>query len=234
MSKRFGSFIYHTSLGIWSVLFSLHDNSSSKGVKSDMLFSMETLIAKKLASRECKRITDAEMVPCAVLVLLFEMDGEYHLLFTRRSDKVEHHKGEISFPGGRVDPDDSDLLHTALREGAEEIGLHPHDVTILGRLDDISTVTTGFVVTPYVAMIPYPYQFQINTDEICELIFVPLQTLAEKYRVEASDWTWKGEKVTPYKFCYQDYIIWGATARILKQLLDIILMHFPMPHRQAP
>jgi 8-oxo-dGTP pyrophosphatase MutT (NUDIX family) len=105
------------------------------------VISMGKRIAKMLAFRECKRITDEKLVPSAVLVPLFEKDGEYYVLFTKRSGKVEHHKGEISFPGGRVDPDDSDLLHTALREGAEEIGLDPRHVTILGRLDDVFTDT---------------------------------------------------------------------------------------------
>ncbi|MBW2172895.1 MAG: CoA pyrophosphatase [Deltaproteobacteria bacterium] len=161
-------------------------------------------------------------MPAAVLLLLFERDGECHVLFTKRSDKVAHHKGEISFPGGTVDPDDRDFLHTALREGAEEIGLDSPDVTILGRLDDIFTVTTGFIVTPYVGIIPHPYPFQINADEISELIFLPLRALGEESQVETSRVTWEGEKVTLYDFHVQGHVIWGATARILKQFLDLI------------
>jgi 8-oxo-dGTP pyrophosphatase MutT (NUDIX family) len=182
---------------------------------------IETRIAEILASRECRRIRDEKLAPSAVLLLLFEKEGECHVLFTRRSDKVAHHKDEISFPGGTIDPDDSDLLHTALREGAEEIGLDPRDVRILGRLDDIFTVTTGFMITPYVGVFPYPYKFQINTDEISELIFLPLRVLAEECHVEASEVTWEGKKLKAYHFYLQDHIIWGATARILKQFLDL-------------
>ena len=182
---------------------------------------LKTRIAKILASRECRRIRDQKLAPSAVLLPLFEKEGECHVLFTRRSDKVAYHKDEISFPGGTIDPNDSDLLHTALREVAEEIGLDSRDVQILGRLDDISTVTTGFMITPYVGFFPYPYKFQINTDEISELIFLPLRVLAEECRVEASEVTWEGRKLRSYHFYVKDYIIWGATARILKQFLDL-------------
>lgn len=153
---------------------------------------------------------------------MFEKGGEYHVIFTKRSQKVKCHKGEISFPGGTVDRDDTDLLHTALREGAEEIGLASHDVTILGRLDDVLTVTTGFIITTYVGIIPYPYAFRINKDEIAKLIFVPLQVLAKECRVKVSNVPGNGKEVTAYSFYLKDYIIWGATARILKQLMDLL------------
>jgi 8-oxo-dGTP pyrophosphatase MutT (NUDIX family) len=183
---------------------------------------METRIAEILASRECRRIRDEKLAPSAVLLPLLEKEGACHVLFTRRSDKVAYHKGEISFPGGTIDPDDSDLLGTALREGGEEIGLDPRDVRILGGLDDIVTVTTGFIITPYVGLIPYPYEFQINADEISELIFLPLRALAEESHVEAPEVTWEGKTLKMYHFYLQDHVIWGATARILKQFLDLV------------
>jgi 8-oxo-dGTP pyrophosphatase MutT (NUDIX family) len=178
-------------------------------------------IAEILASREYRQIRNHELAPSAVLLLLFEKEGECHVLFTRRSDKVAYHKDEISFPGGTIDPDDSDLLHTALREVAEEIGLDSRDVQILGRLDDLSTLTTGFMITPYVGVFPYPYKFQINTDEIAELIYLPLRVLAEECHVEASELTQEGKNLKTYYFHVKDYIIWGATARILKQFIDL-------------
>ncbi len=184
---------------------------------------MEKEIAKRLASRKLKQIKNEKLVPSAVLLLLVEKDGQYHVLFTRRSLKVEHHKGEISFPGGTVHPDDSDLLETALREGAEEIGLAPGDVMILGRLDDILTVSTGFIITPYVGIVPYPYAFQINKDEVAELIFVPLGALVRDGCMKASEVTQEGKAITTYAFDYQGDMIWGATARILKQFLDITI-----------
>jgi 8-oxo-dGTP pyrophosphatase MutT (NUDIX family) len=184
---------------------------------------MQKDIAKRLASRKRKQIRHEKLSPSAVLLLLVEKDGQYHVVFTRRSDNVEHHKGEISFPGGTVHPDDSDLLDTALREGAEEIGVARDDVMILGGLDDIVTVSTGFVITPYVGIIPYPYPFQINADEVAELILVPLGALMDERCVRASEVTWEGKEITTYHFHYQGDIIWGATARILKEFLDITM-----------
>jgi 8-oxo-dGTP pyrophosphatase MutT (NUDIX family) len=199
------------------------EKAFQKGVKIGYIRSMDKQIAKRLASRKRRQIRNEKLVPSAVLVLLLEKDGQPHVLFTRRSDNVEHHKGEISFPGGTVHPDDSDLLDTALREGAEEIGLAPDDVTILGGLDDISTVSTGFVITPYVGIIPYPYTFQINEDEVAELVLVPLRALVEEHCTKALEVTWAEKEITPYDFHYQGEIIWGATARILKQFLDITM-----------
>ncbi len=185
---------------------------------------MEKRLAEILATRELRRITDETLIPSAVLIPLLKKDGEYHILFTKRSENVEYHKGEISFPGGTIDADDKDALQTALREGAEEIGLDPRDVAILGRLDDIRTRTTRFIITPFVGIIPYPYPFQVNTDEIAGLIFAPMRSLTEECSVSASAETGQKQEVSvqwPY-FCYRDNIIWGATARILKQFLELI------------
>ena len=183
---------------------------------------MQKRITEILSSREPRRIQDERLTPAAVLFLVFEKEAECQVLLTRRSENVAYHKGEVSFPGGTIDPDDSNLLHTALREGAEEIGVDPRDVTILGRLDDIFTVTTGFVITPYVGRIPYPYDFQINAEEISELIVLPLRALAEDCDVETSKVIWEGKDLKAYHFYIRGHIIWGATARILKQFLDLI------------
>lgn len=182
---------------------------------------MEKQIAQVLTSRQIRRIRDEKLAPAAVLLLLSERDGECHILFTKRSDKVAHHKGEISFPGGTVEPDDRDFLHTALREGTEEIGLDSRDVTILGRLDDILTVTTGFIITPYVGIVPHPYPFQINADEISELIFLPLGALEKESQVQTSRVILEENEIDLYDFHVQGHIIWGATARILKQFIDL-------------
>jgi hypothetical protein len=93
----------------------------------------------------------------------------------------------------------------------------------LGGLDDILTVSTGFVITPYVGIIPYPYPFQINADEVAELILVPLRALMDERCVGASEETWEGKQIKTYEFHYQGDVIWGATARILKQFMDITM-----------
>jgi len=134
---------------------------------------------------------------------------------------VKHHKGQISFPGGAFDEEDGDLRKTALRETFEEIGLKEKDVRIIGILDDIVT-STKFVVTPFVGYFSYPYPFRLSQREIDELIEVPLSFLfdlecfSERERVE-------GElREVVFNYQYGKHAIWGATARILKQFLELI------------
>jgi len=157
-----------------------------------------------------------------VLIPLFKKDGEYHILFTRRTDKVEHHKGQISFPGGRQDKKDKDLLATALREAREEMGIMEKDVRILGELDDICTVSTDFCVSPFVALLPYPYPYKVNRQEIEEVIEVPLSGLLDNRRFRQELYEKDGQPFPVYFFQHQDHTIWGATAKILKQLLDLL------------
>lgn len=159
-------------------------------------------------------------VPAAILLPLYLKDQDWHVLLTRRTHKVEHHKGQISFPGGAYEEADRNLLETALRECQEEIGLNPKDATVLGELDDLPTIT-NFVISPFVASIPHPYPFAVNADEIDELIEVPLQSLLRKDAFEPmGQATWRGH--TLYRVRSNSYEIWGATAMILKQFADTI------------
>jgi len=173
--------------------------------------------------RERKRETfrtwaSSNPYPAAVLMPLFKKEGECYLLFTERTDKVEHHKRQISFPGGARDPGDRSLQDTALRETEEEIGLASRDVMILGELDSLVTVS-NFLVTPFVGVIPYPYPFRINEEEVAELIEVPLGHLLDKSHrrreVRPDGWV-------TYYYYYRDKVIWGATGWILTQFLNII------------
>jgi 8-oxo-dGTP pyrophosphatase MutT (NUDIX family) len=182
-----------------------------------------------LAHREIKRVSvDSPLMAegssparAGVLIPLFCKDDAYHCLFTRRTDKVKRHKGEISFPGGIYDASDADMVATALREAHEEIGLNPRDVELLGALDEIMTMS-DFIVSPFVGLIPYPYPFVPSHEEIDEIIILPLSgflkagVLSEEYR------TYQGrtEKVSLYNL--GGYVIWGATAKILRQFLDLI------------
>lgn len=161
-----------------------------------------------------------DATPAAVLLLLYEKEGEPYILLTRRTNYVEHHKGETSFPGGAFDAADGDLLTTALRETEEEIGVRPQDVEVLGRLDDIVTIT-DFLVSPFVGLLPSPdYPFVINAHEVAELVEVPLRHLMDERNLE---WTTRevGDRRVPILiYHYGDHRIWGATARILKGFLD--------------
>jgi len=174
-----------------------------------------------LSSRERRVIEHPPFSHAAVLVPLFQKGEDCHLLFTKRSDQVKYHKGEISFPGGVVDEGDSELEKTALREAFEEIGLKESDVQIIGVLDDITTITE-FIVTPIVGLFPYPYPFKVSEIEIAELIEVPLSSLLNKNCLSETEVFRGGRKETVFAFQYGKHIIWGATARILKQFLDLI------------
>jgi 8-oxo-dGTP pyrophosphatase MutT (NUDIX family) len=169
-----------------------------------------------------RRLTQA-----AVLVPLFEREGNPHFLLTRRTEDVRAHKGQISFPGGRRDPEDPSLLHTALRECEEELGIPAPCVRILGELDDLVTVT-DFIVSPYVGLIPYPYPFEVNRREIAEVIEVPLSAFLspEKVRVQAGT-THEGKPHVTYFFHVRSHIVWGATARIIVQLLALAYGYRP-------
>jgi 8-oxo-dGTP pyrophosphatase MutT (NUDIX family) len=156
-----------------------------------------------------------------VLVPLFQKGEDCHLLFTKRSEQVKYHKGEISFPGGVVDEEDAELEKTALREAFEEIGLREEDVQIIGVLDDIVTVTE-FIVTPIVGLFPYPYPFKVSEVEIAELIEVPLASLLDEDCFSEKEIFRGDRQEVVYAYQYENHVIWGATARILKQFLDLI------------
>ena len=178
-------------------------------------------IREMLSSRKRRVIEHPPFSHAAVLVPLFNKGEDCHLLFTKRSEQVKYHKGEISFPGGVVDEEDLELEKTALREAFEEIGLEESDVQIIGVLDDIVTITE-FIVTPVVGLFPYPYPFKISKGEIAELIEVPLSFLLDEKCFSEREIIRGGLKEIVYAYQYERHIIWGATARILKQFLDFI------------
>jgi 8-oxo-dGTP pyrophosphatase MutT (NUDIX family) len=159
----------------------------------------------------------------AVLLPLFKNTLDYHMVFTKRTDTLTHHKGQVSFPGGSFEPSDGDLLTTALRESYEEIGIHPGDVTILGRLDDLSTFSTSFTISPFVGLIPHPYVFRPNPIEVAVVFDVPLSVLDDpavgrSYVRTRED----GATLIDYEFHVQGHVIWGATARIIRHFLSVI------------
>jgi len=177
-----------------------------------------------LASRKRKAITTGTLTSAAVLLPLFRKEGVYHVLLTERTHSVKTHKGEISFPGGVYDHDDQTLEKTALRESFEEVGVRESDVDILGCLDDVET-TTHYRIRPFVGMIPYPYPLVVNRDEIEQLIEVPLDQLCLKDFMRQTRASLKSGDRIIYAYRYGRYVIWGATAAILRQFLDLIRHH---------
>jgi len=159
-----------------------------------------------------------------VLVPLFYHEGQWHILFTRRSDEVNFHKGQVCFPGGTYQSGDASLLQTALRESEEEIGLKAEDVDILGELDDTITVTSGYIISPFVAVIPYPYPFEVNHIEIKQILSIPLAVLMAKanfYQGQGLQ-TSEGETIPMYYYRYGKHTVWGASARIVKLFLELL------------
>jgi 8-oxo-dGTP pyrophosphatase MutT (NUDIX family) len=162
-------------------------------------------------------------VHAAVLMPLFQDETGYKVLFTKRSNKVEHHKGQISFPGGAVEEEDRSLEDTALRETFEEIGLLKDDIHVLGQLDDTSTVVSDFIVHPFVGQIPYPYDFTINPKEVDRIITVPFEVFLfdhppyKRDRAAIEDYVYEGTS-----YYYDGDIIWGATARIMENFIKIV------------
>lgn len=165
----------------------------------------------------------AGCVRAAVLVPVLGGSEGDSLLYTKRSDRLETHRGQISFPGGKWSKADADLVGTALRESWEEVGIVPQHVQILGQLDEIVTVT-GFVITPVVGYLPAPYPLQPNPAEIARLLEVPLADLLrlQAFRLEVREAP-DGRKMSLYSFESQGELIWGATARITKQLIDLLV-----------
>ncbi len=184
-----------------------------------------TTLGQHLRARPRQTTTEWDARPAAVLVPLYYDAGEWQVLFTERTHTVEDHKGQVAFPGGRVDEGDVDRVATALRETEEEIGLKREAVQVLGQLDELLTVSL-YRVTPVVGVFAWPATFQISTEELSEVFGVPLRWLADpanvevQYREPPPHLPWRG-KVPVYYFHYNGHTIWGVTGRIVVNFLDI-------------
>ncbi len=129
-----------------------------------------------LSENQPRLITDAGRIPSAVLLPLFLSEDQYHILFIKRTETVKAHKGQISFPGGSREPGET-LRDTAIRECTEEIGVRAADVEVLGGLDDELTVSSNYVVSTFVGIIPWPYQFTLAREEVAEIVAFPVKAL---------------------------------------------------------
>jgi len=160
----------------------------------------------------------AGLRPAAVLLPLFRRDGEEWLLLTRRTDDLEHHSGEISFPGGGRHAEDDDLQATALRETEEEMGIRPADVQIYGRLDDFESIH-GYRVTPFVGGYSDPYPYRVNAREIAEVIELPLRSFLQPGVWHQENWPHRGQLHVVDFYRVGGHQVWGLTAAILRQFL---------------
>ncbi|HLI06727.1 MAG TPA: CoA pyrophosphatase [Ktedonobacteraceae bacterium] len=162
--------------------------------------------------------------PASVLVPLFVHEGQPALAFIRRSRELRSHSGEIAFPGGGAEAIDSSPIATALREAQEEIGLDPARAEILGMLSPLFTSVSNYLITPVVAFLPRGLgTLRLQESEVGELILVALAALADPAIFHSEEWVRRGQAHTVYFYDYGPYRIWGATARMVKTLLDLLL-----------
>ena len=164
--------------------------------------------------------------PSAVLAPLFVgADGMPHLLFTERSRALTRHSGEISFPGGKQDPGDPTLLATALREAHEEIGLVPDRAVFLGILPPVFTVVSNYLIFPHLALVQGSLDEiapALNPLEVAAIIDAPLAALADPTIMHTEQWERRGQRVMVHFYQFGPHRIWGATARILTDLLQLL------------
>jgi 8-oxo-dGTP pyrophosphatase MutT (NUDIX family) len=186
------------------------------------------LIARKLAEAQAgssalqeyaeMAVDESTRLKCAaVLVPLMFQHGEWHVLFTRRTERVESHKGQVSFPGGACDEGETTPEQTALREAEEEIGIHPADVNVLGRLNRMVTISK-FRVSPIVGVIPFPYAFKVAGVEVARVFTIPLTWLANRNNY----WEFSLGDSDKSLIAYHPYdgeLLWGATARMTVNFL---------------
>jgi 8-oxo-dGTP pyrophosphatase MutT (NUDIX family) len=159
-------------------------------------------------------------VSAAVLVPLHEVGGEAHVVFIKRPETMSTHRGEIAFPGGKLDPAlDADLRHAALREAHEEIGLDPGAVEIVARLGGVATAASRFTITPFVGFLAVSPTLAPNPAEVVRVLEVPLSELLHDSHYHEERWDGFQRDMSVYFFELADETVWGATARILTDLL---------------
>lgn len=163
---------------------------------------------------------DVHLKCAAVLVPLVQFQDEWHILYTRRTDKVESHKGQVSFPGGACDKGETTPEQTALREADEEIGIRPSDVRVIGRLSRMVTISK-FRVSPVVGIIPFPYAFKTAGIEVARVFTIPLLWLAERNNYWEFSLPGSERSVIAYH-PYDGELLWGATARMTVNFMKIL------------
>lgn len=165
---------------------------------------------------------DGPLRAAAVLVGLVERPAGLSVLLTRRTDTLEHHPGQISFPGGHMEPGDADAVSTALRETEEEIGLSASHIDVLGHLDTYIT-RTGFSISPIIGLVRPPFELSLDPVEVAEAFEVPLAFFLDPANHHRRERDFEGTKRTFYAMPFEAYYIWGATAGMLINLYQTLV-----------
>ena len=164
-----------------------------------------------------------ELKEAAVLVPLLRRDDDLHVLYTRRSDRLASHRGEVAFPGGRFDRRDPHLLAAALREAHEEVGIEPQDVDILGSFEGRRTRSTDIMVTPFVGLVRGIPELRPDPKEVAEIFEVPLRALADPRYRGTHRWERNGAPSDRPAIVYRRQVIWGLTYELTTSFLELIL-----------
>ena len=188
---------------------------------------MREHIHRTLSNLEPRTLTQGFTRQAAVLIPVFEWKRGYHFLLTRRTEEVETHKGQISFPGG-MQEEGEDLVRTALRETYEEVGIAEDRVEILGRFHDYVSITECRV-TPFAAFLHAPFTVRPQESEVAEVLRVPFETFLDPGRLRTGRMTWAQRSVKVYYYSFGAHEIWGLTARIIKEFIDTLKLRSPQP-----
>jgi 8-oxo-dGTP pyrophosphatase MutT (NUDIX family) len=186
----------------------LHALSRDSGASSDFDLNPDVVLPEGRKLR-----------PAGVLVPVQIIEGQAHVILTKRASHLKHHPGQIAFPGGKQDEGDADVTAAALREAHEEIGLPPQNVRVLGQLPSHETVTS-FNVTPTVGLVEAPFDERPEPGEVEEVFRVPLSHVTTEASFLIQSRMWRGQRRYYYTAPFGPYYIWGATARILRGLAE--------------
>lgn len=178
-------------------------------------------LRKALTNREPSVIENPDLLRAAVLVPVIQTNGHLELLMTVRSENVEHHKGQIAFPGGSVESQDDSLADTALRESEEEINLPRRAVEVIGRLDDVWS-PAGFSIAPVVGYLKRMPVLKAYPAEVSEYFTVPLDFLIEDANGYSKPFSRGGKEIDVWFYDYNGYTIWGVTAFIVRNLKSVL------------
>ncbi len=192
-------------------------NRTDRTDRSDRSDRFPNRIRAKLASISPRDLTVDYESEAAVLMLMFERRNQPHFLLTLRTEEVQTHKGQISFPGGMRDGNES-LEQTALRETFEEIGIESRKIEILGRYHDYLSSTDNRVV-PFAGYIDWPFTTKPQATEVAEILFVPFDIFLDPGRLRIEQMPYRGKMRDVYFFSYENHQIWGLTARIIRDFL---------------
>ncbi len=184
---------------------------------------MKDRIRDCLAALAPRKLTNGFAREAAVLMPIFEWEHEYHFLLTRRTEEVQTHKGQISFPGGMREGNE-ELITTALRETFEEVGIEQSRIETLGRFHDYISIT-HYRVTPFVGFIKEPFTTVPQVHEVAEILQVPFRVFLDPERLRMEKRVVLGKEENVYFYSYGTNQVWGLTARIIKDFMEALKMH---------